>query len=139
MGMDVYGVAPAGEDGKYFRASIWMWRPIWERLRLHCSDLLGEELLSSMAFNDGAGPQDQETCSKIAERLEEWLSEDPREKFSLEEEPTTLRINTEGKLVSLADLAANPKLETRSPYFVSREDFREFIAFLRSCGGFCVW
>jgi hypothetical protein len=28
MGMDVYGRQPRSERGKYFRASVWSWRPI---------------------------------------------------------------------------------------------------------------
>ena len=29
MGMDVYGKNPINDDGKYFRANIWCWRPIY--------------------------------------------------------------------------------------------------------------
>lgn len=28
MGMDVYGLAPIAEEGKYFRRSVWGWRPL---------------------------------------------------------------------------------------------------------------
>ena len=139
MGMDVYGVAPAAKAGEYFRASIWAWRPIWERMALLCSDLLNEDLLDSMAFNSGAGPRDQETCDKVAERLERWLADDPREKFSWEHDSTTLKVNAEGRFVSDKELAADPTLVTKSPYSVSREELQEFIGFLKNCGGFSVW
>ena len=139
MGMDVYGVAPASATGVYYRASIWEWRPIWERMVLLCSDLLDEELLIAMSLNGGAGPQNQETCDKIAERLELWLAEDPGEKFFLEHVSTTLKVTPEGRFVSEEELAANPGLVTKSPYSVSREEVIEFIGFLRSCGGFSVW
>lgn len=139
MGMNVYGVAPAGEAGKYFRASIWGWHPIWERMALLCSDLLNAELLTAMSHNDGAGPQQQETCDKIADRLERWLTEDPREVFFLEHDSGILRVTPEGRFVSEEQLAEDPTLVTKSPYSVSREHLREFIGFLRSCGGFCVW
>ena len=139
MGMDVYGVKPVSETGEYFRASIWMWRPIWERMALLCGDLLNEELLIGMAHNTGWGPKSQETCNKIASRLEVWLAEDSRDEFFLENDKSTLRVTLDGRLVSDKELAAEPKLETKSPYAVSREELQEFIDFLRSCGGFCVW
>jgi hypothetical protein len=139
MGMDVYGVAPVADNGKYFRASIWMWRPIWERMAVLCHDVLSKELLSAMGYNNGAGPEDQETCNLIAQRLEEWLAQEGSDEFSLVEDTTTLRVTSEGRFVSDQELSADPTLKTKSPYSVSREELKEFIEFLRSCGGFCVW
>ncbi len=139
MGMDVNGIEPATKAGRYFRASIWMWRPILERMRLLCGDLLSEDLLTAMAYNDGDGPKSQETCDKIAERLEAWLAEDSRDEIFLEDDPSTLRVTLEGRFLSDKEIKAEPGLPTRSPYSVSRAELLEFIEFLRSCGGFCVW
>jgi hypothetical protein len=137
--MDVYGVEPVSSVGRYFRASIWEWRPIHERLAILCGDFLDDQLLGKMAYNGGAGPRDQETCTKIAERFEVWLSADSRKEFPLVEESASLFVTEDGRLISDEELASNPELKTRSPYSVRREEVEEFVEFLKSCGGFCVW
>lgn len=52
---------------------------------------------------------------------------------------TDLRIIKEGRFVSDEELAENPDLETVWPYEVSDEHLKEWIDFLRHCGGFEVW
>lgn len=139
MGMDVFGLDPAREAGRYFRASIWQWRPLWERMRDLCSDFLSTEMLAAMAYNDGAGPQDQSTCTKIADRLEHWLQDDSSSEYRLEESASALRITSDGSLVTCQHLKADVTGPTRSPYAIERNEIEEFIAFLRNCGGFSVW
>lgn len=139
MGMDVYGVEPASEAGRYYRASIWEWRPIWERMAVLCEDVIDESLLQAMTFNEGAGPRDQATCTQIAERLERWLSEQTSERIFWEHDSSILRVTPEGRFVSEEELAADPHLVTKSPYSISRVDLWEFVRFLKECGGFCVW
>jgi hypothetical protein len=139
MGMDVFGIDPAGDAGHYFRASIWQWRPLWERMKELCSDFLSTELLAAMAFNDGAGPHDQSTCTKIADRLEQWLHAESRAEYRLEETASALRITSDGTLVNCEELKADAAGLSRSPYSVRRDEITEFIEFLRNCGGFSVW
>jgi hypothetical protein len=50
-----------------------------------------------------------------------------------------LRVTKEGRFVSEEELAENPDLEAVSPYEVSDEHLKEWIEFLRHCGGFEVW
>ncbi len=138
MGMDVYGIAPVDDAGRYFRASIWEWRPLWERMKELCSDFLSVELLAAMAYNDGAGPRDQRTCTMIAERLEQWLVADSRSEYRLEENASALRVTSDGRLVTCEELTAEAAGLSKSPYSVRRDEVTEFIAFLRSCGGFSV-
>lgn len=139
MGMDVFGLGPAGNGaGSYFRASIWEWRPILERLTLLCGDILDDDMLNAMSVNEGAGPEDQETCDAMAERLERWLAEDSRDEFFLENDWSILRVDSEGRFLSEKELAENPTLVTYSPYSVSRSGLEEFVTFLRNCGGFSV-
>lgn len=124
--------------GRYFRASIWSWFPLWDRLVELCSDFLGDDLLRAMTYNDGAGPGDQETCNKIAERLESWIAVDSSDVFYRLFDNSGLRVTQDGKFVSDAELEKNSAIATRSPYSIDRTHIEEFVRFLRSCGGFSV-
>jgi hypothetical protein len=135
MGMDVFGRNAACQTGEYFRASIWMWPPIHHLMTELCSDFLDDELLVAMAYNDGAGPDDQETCSMIAERFEKAL-QTYQDGFVLDSKE---RVDERGRFVSEEELAQKPDLKTFSPYRVSRDTVTRWVAFLRHCGGFAVW
>jgi hypothetical protein len=135
MGMDVYGKNPSSEAGKYFRANVWSWRPIHALIVQLCSDLLDAETIQALGFNDGAGPAEQTTCTAMAQRFEVWL-EHHTSGQSLE---CDLRVTKEGRFVNEQELAANPDLETEPCYEVSDEHLKEWVEFLRHCGGFEVW
>jgi hypothetical protein len=135
MGMDVYGRKPSSPEGKYFRATIWSWPPIHALIVDLCSDLLDEKLLRKMTFNDGAGPRGQKTCTEMARRFEQWM-EHHTEGHGLESD---LRVTPEGRFVTDQELAENPDMETLSPYMVKDDHLKEWIEFLRHCGGFKVW
>lgn len=134
MGMDVYGKQATRKCGEYFRACIWSWRPLHRQMDALCSDLLEPGLLLAMAYNDGAGPDDQETCSEMADRFEKALVDYPNG-FSLESD---LRMDESGRFVREEELMRNPGLRTKSPYRADRELVQEWIQFLRHCGGFAV-
>jgi len=53
MGMDVYGKAPIGEDGGYFRRNVWGWRPLAD----FCLQFCPEETAGCEHWhsNDGDG------------------------------------------------------------------------------------
>ena len=104
-----------------------------------CGDLLGARLLEEMAYNGGAGPQEREICSKMAERFDAWLVVDPRREFAWANDSGSLRVTKEGRFITDSELAKEPNLVTCSPYSVRREEVMEFVEFLKSCGGFCVW
>jgi hypothetical protein len=135
MGMDVCGRNPSAPAGEYFRANVWAWRPIHALIIENCSDLLDLETLLSMALNDGAGPEDQETCTAMATRFELWM-EQHSEGLRLDSD---LRVTPDGRFVSDQELAENPDLQTVSPYAVEDEHLKEWVEFLRHCGGFEVW
>jgi hypothetical protein len=135
MGMDVYGRSPTSPAGEYFQANVWAWGPIHALLVELCSDLLDSEMLRRLTFNDGAGPEDQQTCTAMANRFERWL-EHHAQGYRLESD---LRVTPEGRFVSEQELAENPDLETFSPYAVQDEHLKEWSEFLRCCGGFEVW
>lgn len=132
MGMDVYGINPTTEAGKYFRASVWSWRPIHAICSPHC-DTTGWE------YNDGHGLDSQEECDRLADALDSYLAENPHEKFVVNEE-RDLKATRDGRLVS-GDEALKAMCEgnvLESPWQASRGRLREWVAFLRGCGGFKI-
>jgi hypothetical protein len=129
--MDVYGRQPSAPAGAYFQANVWAWHPIHALIIELCSDLLSKKVLRKLGHNEGAGPKDQETCTKMANRFEAWM-ERHTEGHGLESE---LRVTKEGRLV----MAGDTEQETFSPFHVSDETLKEWIDFLRHCGGFEVW
>jgi len=136
MGMDVFGKAPDTKEGEYFRANIWAWAPIHELIVELCSDLFDEETLVVLATNSGAGADDQATCTEMANRFEKWM-EHHVEGHVIETDG--IRVTPEGRIVSDEEMSENPDLETESPYNIRDEDLKEWIEFLRHCGGFEVW
>ena len=135
MGMDVWGCAPTQPAGKYFRANIWSWRPIQALIAELCSDLLDDQTLVRLGVNVGAGPRDAATCREMASRFDCWL-EQHTQGHGLD---LGLRVTTDGRFVSEQELQANPQLATHSPYRVDDEHLKEWVEFLRHCGGFEVW
>lgn len=134
MGMDVYGKQPSHECGEYFRASIWSWPVIHQLMATTCRDLLGEELLKAMEYNDGAGPDDQATCESIADRLEQALKETVDCAV-----PDTCRIDTESEKVDPAVLMKRVhEGGGKFSYTMRNSLVTEWIEFLRHCGGFEV-
>lgn len=74
MGMDLLGVSPATEEGEYFRANVWSWRPLWELTLQYCVDLLDEQDVEGGYCNDGYEITDTK-AKKIAHRLHVGLTD----------------------------------------------------------------
>ena len=51
MGMDVCGVEPYTEAGKYFRANVWSWHPLWNYVCDVCS--IDDDTRRSGHYNNG--------------------------------------------------------------------------------------
>ena len=142
------------QPGAYFRANVWSWRPIHDLMQKLCSDFLDEEVLEHMGYNDGAGPEDQETCDKIAARFSQWMEHnvngheinlgmhvDEKGQFvELTSSEDSFEGEAERQLVEAAQqaLGANGKSVVRSAHTVDDESLKEWIEFLRHCGGFMV-
>jgi hypothetical protein len=110
MGMDIYGRNPTSEAGKFFQANVWSWHPIHTLIEQECADLLDPKLLEKLGFNDGDGPEDQETCTAMANRFERWLEHHVRG-HTLDSD---LRVTAEGRFVSDEELTDNPEMESMS-------------------------
>ena len=136
MGMDISGRNPSSPAGEYFRANVWSWRPIHAMICEFCSDLLDQKTLEGIGYNDGAGAADQETCTEMANRFELWMEHHVQ---GLSLDIPSMKVTEEGRFVTEEELEANPDLETHTPYNVQDEHLKEWIEFLRHCGGFEVW
>lgn len=144
--------------GYYFRASWWTWRPIVNLID-YASNLynLGIET-KSMHYNDGKGIETQEGCDRLADALENVLDSDER----LSEEGAVIYLclgswcTIDGQFLSngidekllkdhpIGTLLFTPVVMQDGTMAVSShscevEYVKEFIKFLRQCGGFQVW
>lgn len=64
MGMDVHGKKPTSEDGKYFRASVWSWPPIWEYCEAIAPDLTKRVRLAHTNDGDGLGARNSKVLGR---------------------------------------------------------------------------
>ncbi len=126
MGMDIHGREPTTESGEYFRANIWGWPPILS-IALAANEVYGLGFdMSAWSFNDGAGLDTQEDCTKLAEAMEQILTmEEPV--LKAEHSPTAKAFASALGVTDMGEQA-----ET------SNEHAQEFITFLRGCGGFQI-
>lgn len=133
MGMDVFGVAPKSEAGKYFRANIWSWRPIHELIEK--ANVLPPEMVEGMAFNDGVGPNEEQALL-LAAQLETMLDGmDDDNTFMLSDE-------IDGPVAAMLAQFKEQGVDIISPrgpvYQAEVSHVREFITFCRESGGFEV-
>lgn len=131
--LDVVGRNPSSEEGEYFGANVWSWRPIQALIGALCSDMFTPEELEALHFNDGAGPEDQATCTEMANRFEIWM-EHNIDGVSID---LGVRITPDGTLLDEGE--AEECDDVISPHQTSDDHLKEWIEFLRHCGGFQVW
>ena len=49
--MDVCGIKPSREEGRYFRNTVWYWSPLWEYVYKVCPDILTARDMIRGAYN----------------------------------------------------------------------------------------
>jgi len=133
MGMDVSGKNPDAPVGEYFRANVWSWRPIHQLMCKLCGDLLSEGLLEQMSYNDGAGPDDQETCTQMAIRFSQWLEKNHNGHAV---DLGCYCAEGTGRFVGDEELARGDPVETA--HRTSDAHLKSWVQFLLHCGGFAV-
>jgi len=154
--MDVFGKKPMTEKGSYFRANVWSWRPIHALIAIadarNGGRLVPKETMRLMCSNDGAGLKSQKACNALADALERLLArpclitehgleiaeEDGQRYIYFPVAGSPLLSDGEGRLYTPEDAKKKGIKTLRSAYETSFDHVREFIAFLRSCGGFEV-
>jgi hypothetical protein len=140
MGMDVSGRKPTTEQGEYFRNSVWWWGPlanyIWQvapEIAGHCEDWLTNE-------GDGLNAEDS---AALANKLQQEIGAGRTERYAV-----ILRGPAAGECGAgdmLTGIECNncdgngfvPAFSTYYPF--STDNVRNFVAFLRGCGGFSIW
>jgi hypothetical protein len=118
MGFDIYGRKPSSDAGKYFRNTIWWWRPLRLLITLSCADILTIEDMRKLEFNDGHlySPKKAEA---IASRLGEIAADE--------------------KLLSSYETEIKRVLPEIYKDCWSKDNILEFVEFLRNSGGFQVY
>lgn len=78
MGMDVYGLKPTSEVGKYFRRNVWGWHPLWD----YCLDMHPDiaEKVKHGHSNDGDG-LGSVNSRKLAKRLKNDVASGVAKKY----------------------------------------------------------
>jgi hypothetical protein len=151
MGMDVYGLNPSSEHGKYFRSSVWFWRPLAEYCIAVAPAVSGR--CASWQTNDGEGLDD--TGSRdLAAVLGDELSSGRTAKYvedrdaELNEKPLeTCDIcqGTGDRLIDGTTSTCNgcngmgDRKSWSTNYGLYEEDVRDFHRFLQDSGGFGIW
>lgn len=151
MGFDVYGQNPKNDKGKYFRANIWWWPPLWD----YCEEV-APEIAKNVEYplsNDGSGldAQDAEALANALDmslltdtaikkeaayhaRLDSFpMKECPmksEEKDGAKHSPSCLFCDGEGEVHDVPMEASF----TMKPFAVDL--VKEFMTFCRNSGGF---
>lgn len=133
MGMDVYGKNPTSEAGDYFRANIWSWSPILERIA--ATGVLPEQMVAEMGYNSGAGP-DAVLAGVLADALEAMVR-------GADDDGIIVAMNEDGKNgtahVGMEVMRFLTGSTAGADFSTDIAHLREFIAFARASGGFEVW
>jgi hypothetical protein len=116
MGFDIYGRKPKNKNGKYFRSALWEWPVLHALISETCDDLLDEDELYHMAFNDGVA-----FTGKEAEAIASRLAEAVKDKESL--------ASSKGKVMDMLGDGFDEEAW-------SKEGILSFVKFLRNSGGF---
>jgi hypothetical protein len=169
MGMDVIGKAPTGETGRYFRANVWCWSPLWEYCEYVAPALRAEVIYGDLNEGDGldaAGATalaDQLTTELELSSTEFYVTERQSRLDALPMERCDLCQGTGVRRDQVAIEHKMPAKMTTLPngqqrqgwcngcdgqgfhrsfatrYHLSVEIVTEFRDFLRDCGGFAIW
>ena len=152
--------------GVYFRANIWSWRPI-AMVIVYVNEMydlkLDEDFLRKMHYNDGGGLKTQEECDKLADFMESFINTN-FEGWEYIGMPTSMLyykvVNDDGTIreqhimgeeveqlldkygvmgfIKDGEIVTEDRIYHTS-HSTGIEHLREFIAFLRECGGFEIW
>ena len=161
MGVDISGRKPKTEAGDYFCSNWWGWRPI---VAISEAAMLNSKLNYDTSYwgsNDGKGLRTQKQCDKLADAIEllisnnynEYLTEDDDRiyivmgswceagtgKFIGSEREHVLNQQFEYGDILYAPVVAENGVMVESSYSTSLGRLKQWITFLRSCGGFKIW
>jgi len=161
MGVDISGRKPKTEEGDYFCSNWWGWRPIHAISEAAMINSKLDYDTSYWGSNDGKGLRTQKQCDKLADAIEllisnnynEYLAEDDDRiyivmgswceagtgKFIGSEREHILNQQYEYGDILYAPVVAEDGTLVESSYSTSLGRIKQWITFLRSCGGFKIW
>jgi len=140
MGYDIFGNKPTAPEGEYYRSNIWYWPPFVAM----CRRLAPRESKGCKGWevNEGHGLNATDAL-RLANRLDEFLADGTIAAYIEDtgEPPVTeLQAGALKFIRSLKKATGGGEVETPglAAPAVTEEDVREFIAFLKTCGGFKI-
>jgi len=130
MGMDVFGIAPTSDKGNYFRNNIWHWYPLLDVIAR--TNVLDEETLKGMGFNDGLGANADDAI-RLADALDNLVRDmDDDFEFVTEEQHPL-----ESAMINMIEEISEERIVRIGSTTV--KNIKEFAHFCRDSGGFQVF
>jgi hypothetical protein len=147
--------------GIYFRSSWWGWRPIHMLCEMAKDKYRLKMDMSYWDSNDGKGLRTQKQCDRLADALELMLNDIVYKEFLADNSNViqiakgSWRATDYGKITSDEEAELNDRypngtilwapvltkkgVMVKSAHKCSLEDIKDWILFLRGCGGFKIW
>ena len=150
MGMDVFGRKPTSPEGEYFRRNVWGWNPLAQLCERAAPDIAME--CEHWHSNDGDG-LDASDAATLAERLQLLIADGSvaayikRRDAALAQLPDETCGCCDGTGMR-RDATGNDRAKCRQcggkgkqenfarHYHLDEDDVKEWLVFLRACGGF---
>jgi hypothetical protein len=144
--------------GYYFRANLWSWRPLNKIINLvNLTHNLNLDV-EGFGSNSGDGLKTQEECSLLADAIEEYLENNQNlndsqviyvnlgmwvandNSFSIKKQQET-KLNRDYPIGSVlySSIITDEGNLVKPAWSTDIEHIKEFINFLRHCGGFEIW
>jgi hypothetical protein len=147
--------------GTYFRSNWWCWRPIHMLCELANDKYKLKMNMEYWGSNDGKGLRTQKQCNRLADSLELMLNDNFPKEFMADnsnviytvtgswdvtdtgeitpDEEADLNEQYEFGTILWAPVLTKKGVLVETTYSCSLEDIKEWINFLRECGGFKIW
>jgi hypothetical protein len=155
MGMDVYGNKPKNEQGEYFRANVWYWRPLWSFVEDIHPAIAAKVPEAHYNSGDGLNAKDSLALANLIKKdLETGVVENYIQHFKEEIEKIPLddcKYCDQKGYRSFTDSSGNESMKPCNAchgtlkvksvltwYQMDIEVFKDFQIFLQNCGGFRI-
>ncbi len=161
MGVDISGRNPKTEQGDYFASNWWGWRPINALSQIAAYRNKLKINFDHWGSNDGKGLRTQKQCDKLADAIELLISNNYNEYLTTDEDRIYIvmgmwcEAGTGRFIPSEVQAALNEQYEygdilygpvvasdgtmVESSYGTSLGRLKQWVTFLRNCGGFKIW
>jgi hypothetical protein len=162
MGVDISGRKPTTNEGDYFSSNWWGWRPINYICQLAAEQSKLKIDFSYWGSNDGKGLTTQKQCDKLADAIELLISNSAGYNENMVDNDDRIYVVLgawveagTGRFYSEEDIELNEQYEygsilfnsvvtksgkmVESAHSCSLGHIKNWITFLRGCGGFKIW